>query len=121
MHGQFVKENQLNFTGIINHNCSGTVNFPGQIFPRKSFKYYEEEYKIVWGNQQTGEVWNKGNNLSNLIFIQIKYVPYYRNHETNHEKKKSINSENIALSLPLHVKMKNLKITAVKKYTILST
>ena len=37
------------------------------------------------------------------------------------KKKKSINSENIALSLPLHVKMKNLKITAVKKYTILST
>ena len=93
---------------MISNDCSGTVNFPDQY--TKSFKYDEEEYKIVWGNQQTGEVWNKGNNFSNLIFIQIKYVPYYRNHETNHEKKKSINSENIVLSFPLHVKMKNLKI-----------
>ena len=87
MHGQFIKENQLNFAGNISHDCSGTANFSGQIFPMKSFKYYEEEYKIVWGNQQTGKVWKKGNNFSNLIFIQIKYVPYYRNHETNHEKK----------------------------------
>ena len=70
---------------MISNDCSGTVNFPDQY--TKSFKYDEEEYKIVWGNQQTGEVWNKGNNFSNLIFIQIKYVPYYRNHETNHEKK----------------------------------
>ena len=119
MQGQFIKENRPNFDGMISNDCSGTVKFPDQY--TKSFKYYEEEYKIVWGNQETGEVWNKGNNFSNLIFIQIKYVPYYRNHETNHEKKKSINSENIAVSLPLHVKMKKLKITAVKKYTILST
>ena len=85
MQGQFIKENRPSFTGIIHNDCSGTVNFPDQY--TKSFKYDEEEYKIVWGNQQTGEVWKKGNNFSNLIFIQIKYVPYYRNHETNHEKK----------------------------------
>ena len=38
------------------------------------------------------------------------------------KKKNSINSENIALSFPLHVKMKNLQILySSKKYTILST
>ena len=87
MQGQFIKENRQNFQGIISHDCIGTVEFPDQTFPIKSFKYDEEEYKIVWLNQQTGEVWNKGNSFSNLIFIQIKYVLYYRNHETNHEKK----------------------------------
>ena len=87
MWGQFIKENRPNFQGIISYDCIGMVKFPDQTFPVKSFRYHEEEYTIVWGNQQTGEVWKKGNNFSNLIFIQIKYVPYYRNHETNHEKK----------------------------------
>ena len=59
---------------MISHDCIGTVKFPDETFPIKSFKYDEEEYKIVWLNQQTGEVWNKGKNFSNLIFIQIKYV-----------------------------------------------
>ena len=35
-------------------------------------------------------------------------------------KKKSVNSENVALSFPVHVKMKRY-FTAVKKCTILST
>ena len=87
MQGLFIKENRPKFQGIIRHDCTGIVASLYQTFPIKSFKYDEEEYKIVWLNQQTGEVWNKGNNFSNLIFIQIKYVPYYRNHQTNHEKK----------------------------------
>ena len=105
MQGQFIKENRPSFEGIFSNDCSGTVTFPDQTFQAKSFKYDEEEYKIVWGNQQTGEVWNKGNNY----IYDIKYVPYCRHHETDHEKK-SINSENVALSFPLHVKMKKLKI-----------
>ena len=114
MQGQFIKENRPNFDGMISNDCSGTVKFPDQY--TKSFKYYEEEYKIVWGNQETGEVWNKGNNFSNLIFIQIKSVPYYRNHQTDHEKKKkSINSENVTACFPLHVKMNKLKIIYISK------
>ena len=54
---------------MINTDCRGTVKFPDETFPTKSFKYYEEEYKIVWGDQQNGRVWNKGNNCSNQIFI----------------------------------------------------
>ena len=53
--------------GIIHNNCVGLVDFPNQYI--KIFKYYPEEYKIVWDNQQ---VWNKGNNFSILVFIQIK-------------------------------------------------
>ena len=54
---------------MINHDCRGII-FSSQY--TKRFKYYEEEYKIVFVNQQTGEVWRKGNNFSILVFIQIK-------------------------------------------------
>ena len=54
---------------MINHDCRGII-FSSQY--TKRFKYYQEEYKIVFVNQQTGEVWKKGNNFSILVFIQIK-------------------------------------------------
>ena len=73
MWGQFLKENRKDFKGIIGNDCRGAVTFPDE--HSKSFKYDEEEYKIVWGHPQTGEVWNKGKDCSSLIFIQIESVP----------------------------------------------
>ena len=69
MQGQFIKENRPSFSGMISNDCIGYVIFQNQYL---SFKYYQEEYKIILGNQQTGEVWNKGNNFSILVFIQVK-------------------------------------------------
>ena len=59
--GHFIKENRPNFTGMISNYCRGRLNFSDQYYG--SFNYNEEEYKIVWGNNQTEEVWNKGNNF----------------------------------------------------------
>ena len=73
MEGQFIKENRTDFGGIIDNNCRGVVDFPDG--KAKSFKYYEEEYKIVWGDHSTGQVWNKGKNCCSLIIIQTKSVP----------------------------------------------
>lgn len=27
----------------------------------RSFRYDKEEYKILWGSKETGDVWDKGN------------------------------------------------------------
>ena len=70
MRGQFIKKDRLDFTGIIANDCKGTIVFPDQY--SKSFTYIEEEYKIVWGNELNGEVWNKGKNFPSLGLIQVK-------------------------------------------------
>ena len=101
MRGQFIKEDRPDFTGIISNDCKGIITFLDQYV--KSFTYIEEEYKIVWGNEQTGEVWNKGKNFSSLRFIQVKdpshkkTKSYMNNNETDYEKY-SVHSEKVHLT-----------------------
>ena len=73
MQGQFVIGNRKDFAGIISNDCRGTVNFLDE--HTKSFEYKEEEYKIVWGDEKTGEVWNKGKSCSSLMVTQINFAP----------------------------------------------
>ena len=90
MRGQFIKKDRLDFTGIIANDCKGTIVFPDQY--SKSFTYIEEEYKIVWGNELNGEVWNKGKNFPSLGLIQVKdpsqkkKKSYINNNERDYEK-----------------------------------
>ena len=90
MRGQFIKKDRLDFTGIIANDCKGTIVFPDQY--SKSFTYIEEEYKIVWGNELNGEVWNKGKNFPSLGLIQgkdpsqKKKKSYVNNNERDYEK-----------------------------------
>ena len=79
LRGKFIKENRPDFTGTIANDCKGVLKFIDEGL--KSFQYDEEQYKVVLGDQETGEVWDKGKNFSSLRFIQIK--------DLTHRKSKS--------------------------------
>ena len=74
MQGEFIKEDRPDFTGAIADDCKGIINFQDE--DSKSFQYNEEQYKIFFGDPETGEVWDKGKIFSSLRFIQIKNLSH---------------------------------------------
>ena len=59
------------FTGIIDSNCTGTMNISD--IGTNSFQYDEKEYTIFWTDQtKTGEKWVKGKIFYNLEFFENK-------------------------------------------------
>ena len=57
-----------NFPGIISSNCNGTMNIPDK--DRYRFQYDENNYTILWKDQEAGKKWEKGKSFCNLRFIQ---------------------------------------------------
>ena len=66
MQGQYLKGNRHGFTGIINYDCTGTIQFPDG--STTEIYYNEENYQIVFGKEETGERWDKGKNLQSLFY-----------------------------------------------------
>ena len=71
--GQFLNRDTQIFTGIIDSNCTGTMNISD--IGTNSFQYDEKEYTIFWKDQtKTREKWVKGKNFYNLRFFENKYL-----------------------------------------------
>ena len=66
MKGQYLNENRPSFTGVIHHDCTGTMSFQGRSTTK--IRYYEEKYQLVLGDEETGERWHKGKNLQSLVY-----------------------------------------------------
>ena len=66
MKGQYLKENRSGFTGVIHHDCTGTMYFQDR--STNKIRYYEEKYQLVLGDEKTGERWDKGKNLQSLFY-----------------------------------------------------
>lgn len=52
---------------MINYKCKGTIKFPdGGVF---SIRYKEEEYQVVLGEKETGEIWYKGKEVTVCVLF----------------------------------------------------
>ena len=88
MKGQYLKENRPGFTGVIHHDCTGTMSFQDRSTTK--IRYYEEKYQLVLGDEETGEGGIKVRTYS-LWFIQINSLQYTnnksnKNRETSDQK-----------------------------------
>ena len=52
---------------MINYKCKGTIKFlDGGVF---SIHYKEEEYQVVLGEPETGEIWDKGKEVTVCVLF----------------------------------------------------
>ena len=70
MEGQYLKEDEPDFSGNIEFNCKGKVNFAdGKSVP---INYCEEEYQISLIEPKNKTIWNKGKRFTFIVLFQLK-------------------------------------------------
>ena len=70
MEGQYLKEDEPDFSGNIEFNCRGKVNFADG--KPVLIEYLEEEYKIILNEPSNRKIWNKGKRFSFFVLFQLK-------------------------------------------------
>ena len=70
MEGQYLKEDEADFSGNIEFDCTGKVNFADGKSVR--IYYLEEEYKISLNEPKNTTIWNKGKRFTFFVLFKLK-------------------------------------------------